>query len=178
MRGFASWTRVPVVTTTNARKGDPKGDADERKMEVRGERGSETGRVGPTRKKRKKKGNSTKMEGWPKKKDERGRRTPTSIPRRWNFLFLFFLFFFKNSSERCYFDFTTIFDATKQERELEEESRKEQPEKENQKIIQGLNETKGKKEKNVPRRYKKCCERIPKRSRETKKTKRKKKEER
>ena len=177
MRGFASWTRVPVVTTTNARKGDPKGDADERKMEVRGERGSETGRVGPTRKKRKKKGNSTKMEGWPKKKDERGRRTPTSIPRRWNFLFLFFLFFFKNSSERCYFDFTTIFDATKQERELEE-SRKEQPEKENQKIIQGLNETKGKKEKNVPRRYKKCCERIPKRSRETKKTKRKKKEER
>ena len=146
MRGFASWTRVPVVTTTNARKGDPKGEADERKMEVRGERGSETGRVGPTRKKRKKKGNSTKMEGWPKKKDERGRRTPTSIPRRWNFLFLFFLFFFfKNSSERCYFDFTTIFDATKQERELEE-SRKEQPEKENQKIIQGLNETKGKKE--------------------------------
>lgn len=94
MRGFASWTRVPVVTTTNARKGDPKGDADERKMEVRGERRSETGRVGPTRKKRKKKGNSTKMEGWPKKKDERGRRTPTSIPRRWNFLFLFFLFFF------------------------------------------------------------------------------------
>ena len=57
----------------------------------------------------------------------------------------FFSFFFKNSSERCYFDFTTIFDATKQERELEE-SRKEQPEKENQKIIQGLNETKGKKE--------------------------------
>ena len=60
-------------------------------------------------------------------------------------LSFFSFFFFKNSSERCYFDFTTIFDATKQERELEE-SRKEQPEKENQKIIQGLNETKGKKE--------------------------------
>lgn len=117
MRGFASWTRVPVVTTTNARKGDPKGDADERKIEVRGERGSERGRVGPTRKKRKKKGNSTKMEGWPKKKDERGRRTPTSIPRRWNFLFFFL--FFVNSSERSYFDFTTIFDATKRRNETE-----------------------------------------------------------
>ena len=29
MRGFASWTRVPVVTTTSGRKGEPKGDSRE-----------------------------------------------------------------------------------------------------------------------------------------------------
>lgn len=137
MRGFASWTRVSVVTTTNARKGDPKGDADERKIEVRGERGSERGRAGPTRKNRKKKGNSTKMEGWPKKKDERRRRTPTSIPRRWNFLSFFFLFFqiHRNDPISILLGFSILRDvATKPKRERKE-SKKEELEKKNQKII-------------------------------------------
>ena len=39
MRGFASWTRVPVVTTTSGRKGEPKGDQGDgaRRMDRAGE---------------------------------------------------------------------------------------------------------------------------------------------
>lgn len=39
MRGFASWTRVPVVTTTSGRKGEQKGDEGDgaRRMDRAGE---------------------------------------------------------------------------------------------------------------------------------------------
>ena len=75
MRGFASWTRVPVVTTTSGRKGEPKGDS--REMERDGwigrererERERERGRereewqgVGPSKKCKKKESTTFRKE--------------------------------------------------------------------------------------------------------------------
>lgn len=88
MRGFASWTRVPVVTTTSGRKGEPKGDEGDgaRRMDRAGEgkRGREEGEreewqgVGPSKKCKKKE--SFDEDGRAFRRKERGEQEFSLFP--------------------------------------------------------------------------------------------------